>query len=797
VHGAGPVAKLQLFSDLSAETVEHMPLGFVALDANLLVTYANPVALGLIGTTAAELVGRRPWDLFPEIVGTRSQTVRVSFPVAVAYEHQIGLREPWVGVLACPTQTRTAVFLRDITEKKRAEETVRRLVALLHGSLDAILDAVLLCSAVRDDDDAIVDFRVDFANSVAGEFLGRPPDALIGALLPDWAPVLQGRSFVETCRTVVETGEPHVEGSVTYAIPHSAGMSAVGALSIQILRFNDGFFATWRDVTKSEAIRRERELLAGVLEQIVDGVVIINPQGIVTYANPAFRATNNLTVDAVVGHRAAEIAGELFGLDGFGRIEQAALAGRPWLQSIERPGVDGTRQLEVSMTPVLDADATVVSYVVLARDVTELREAENEVALDLRVRTALAESVQKVALDSSLEEAAQAICDELVKLPFVGAAAVEAFLGPVDVQVIARSAPAGYPELEDLHLPPERAALVRERAAAGPWAEYEDSDPAAYWIGQSPSGLRATAHGPIVHGDHVAGVLVIGTFEARFARTLVEKMPGIMLFSAASSALLAERLHSRHRSAELHVALSALLEARAFHPVFQPIVDLATTEVVGYESLTRFDSGQRPDLCFADAWSVGLGRELELATLEAAVAASKGLPAGTWLDVNISPSLLGDAERLKAVLRSAERPVVIEITEHEIIADYDAIRAAIRALGKDIRVAVDDAGAGVANFGHIIDMRPDFVKLDIGLVRRVNGHLGRQAMVVGMRHFSRTAGCRLVAEGIETPEEANTLKGLGVEFGQGYLFAHPVPIDKLAQEERRARRKWTAELAAA
>ena len=104
---------------------------------------------------------------------------------------------------------------------------------------------------------------------------------------------------------------------------------------------------------------------------------------------------------------------------------------------------------------------------------------------------------------------------------------------------------------------------------------------------------------------------------------------------------------------------------------------------------------------------------------------------------------------------------------------------------------MDDAGAGVANFGHIIDMRPDFVKLDIGLVRRVNGHLGRQAMVVGMRHFSRTAGCRLVAEGIETREEANTLKSLGVEFGQGYLIARPVTVDKLAQEARRARKKWT------
>jgi EAL domain-containing protein (putative c-di-GMP-specific phosphodiesterase class I) len=95
-------------------------------------------------------------------------------------------------------------------------------------------------------------------------------------------------------------------------------------------------------------------------------------------------------------------------------------------------------------------------------------------------------------------------------------------------------------------------------------------------------------------------------------------------------------------------------------------------------------------------------------------------------------------------------------------------------------VAVDDAGAGVANFGHIIELRPDFVKLDISLVRGVNANLGRQAMVVGMRHFSRAAGCRLVAEGVETPEEAAMLTSLGVEFGQGYLFGRPEPVDAWA-----------------
>ena len=188
-------------------------------------------------------------------------------------------------------------------------------------------------------------------------------------------------------------------------------------------------------------------------------------------------------------------------------------------------------------------------------------------------------------------------------------------------------------------------------------------------------------------------------------------------------------------------------------PVFQSIVDLETGETLGYEALTRFDSGQRPDLCFADAWSVGLGIELELATLEAAVDAAKELPAGTWLDLNVSPRLLADPGRLREILGSADRALVLEVTEHELIGDYDALRRAVRDLGPDIRLAVDDAGAGVANFGHIIDLRPDYVKLDISLVRRVNANIGRQAMVVGMRHFSRTAGCRLIAEGIETEDE--------------------------------------------
>jgi len=231
----------------------------------------------------------------------------------------------------------------------------------------------------------------------------------------------------------------------------------------------------------------------------------------------------------------------------------------------------------------------------------------------------------------------------------------------------------------------------------------------------------------------------------------------------------------RRRVRELRSSLLRTLERSAFQVVFQPIVELGSGEVVGHEALTRFDSGQDPASCFADAWTVDLGRKLELATIAAAIRDAHLLPPGRWLDLNLSPRLLDDVEPLRRLLWTADRPIVVEITEHEPVGDYVALQNAIRSLGHDVRLAVDDAGAGVANFGHIIELGPDFVKLDEGLVRRVNSNLGRQALVVGMRHFARTAGCRLVAEGVETAEEARTLTELGVEFGQGYFFGIPEP----------------------
>ena len=406
------------------------------------------------------------------------------------------------------------------------------------------------------------------------------------------------------------------------------------------------------------------------------------------------------------------------------------------------------------------------------RDVTGQRAAQMDRAFAVRVDAALTKALRQVPPDAGLEETAQALCETLGALPGLDFVAVEAFAHGDEVIELAH-VPAAFPTPLGGGLPPHRAREIRE--ARGPFAQYWRSVPEDGEWGEQVSalGLRALAVGPIVHADHVDGDLVIGTRDADFARTLVERLPGLASMTAMSSGLLAPRIHARRTAIELGDVIRETLRRRRFHPVFQPIVDLATHEVVGHEALTRFDSGQRPDLCFADAWSVGLGVELELAALSAAIEAATRLPAGRWLDLNVSSHLLTDARSLGAMLRRSDRPIVLEITEHEAIDHYSAVRDAVRGLGRDIRLAVDDSGAGVANFGHIVELRPDFVKLDASIVRAVNVNLERQALVVAMRYFARSAGCRLIAEGIETEAEARTLTSLGVEFGQGFWLGRP------------------------
>jgi EAL domain-containing protein (putative c-di-GMP-specific phosphodiesterase class I) len=231
----------------------------------------------------------------------------------------------------------------------------------------------------------------------------------------------------------------------------------------------------------------------------------------------------------------------------------------------------------------------------------------------------------------------------------------------------------------------------------------------------------------------------------------------------------------------MHARIRSVLDAEAFRPVFQPIVELVHGEVIGVEALTRFDDGTPPDQVFLEAARCGLGLELELATAMASVAAARALPPRIELSLNLSPTLVMTEGSIDDLLREAarERPILLEVTEHEEIGDYAAFGAVVTGLGPEVRLAVDDAGAGFASMLHIVELRPSLVKVDRSLIAGIDRDSARQALLVGFQHLTDSIGCELLAEGIETEAELEALRAVGLKLGQGYLLGRPVPIGEL------------------
>jgi EAL domain-containing protein (putative c-di-GMP-specific phosphodiesterase class I) len=283
----------------------------------------------------------------------------------------------------------------------------------------------------------------------------------------------------------------------------------------------------------------------------------------------------------------------------------------------------------------------------------------------------------------------------------------------------------------------------------------------------------AEALSPLIWNEEIIGLLALGADSARNARHLADRVTTLTEFSVMSAAVLGPMLSERSQRERVRAEVQTVIDSRAFRPVFQPIVELTTGKWVGYEALTRFSDGTRPDLRFLAADKVGMMVRLETACLREQVAMARRLPPGVFLSLNVSPALAIELMPLIEVIEEADHPVVLEVTEHVEIQDYPKLMAALNCLRARVRLSVDDAGAGYAGLHHIVELRPQFVKLDISLVRNVDVDPARQAMVTGMAHFAEIVGCELIAEGIETANEMATVRLMGVKYGQGFFLAKP------------------------
>ena len=229
------------------------------------------------------------------------------------------------------------------------------------------------------------------------------------------------------------------------------------------------------------------------------------------------------------------------------------------------------------------------------------------------------------------------------------------------------------------------------------------------------------------------------------------------------------------RLARIHQVLAG----DALSMVFQPIVDLERGDVVGVEALARFAAMPRrpPNEWFAEGEQVGLGVELELAAITRAVAQLSDLPRGRFLAINVSPATAASPALRRFLNTMPGRQLVVELTEHTRIHDYQQLRSSFDQLrGHGVRIAVDDAGSGYAGLQHILRLRPDIVKLDLELTRAIHVDPARRALATSLVSFAREIGAVLVAEGIEGPEQLETLRKIGVPWGQGYHLGLPGPL---------------------
>ena len=208
----------------------------------------------------------------------------------------------------------------------------------------------------------------------------------------------------------------------------------------------------------------------------------------------------------------------------------------------------------------------------------------------------------------------------------------------------------------------------------------------------------------------------------------------------------------------------------------QPIIGLQTGTVWGLEALARFPGHPEPGPAawFRAAMRAGWSAALETVALCSALDVLDSLPEAVTLTVNLSPATLLRKDVTELLLDASPGRLLLEITEHEQVHDYDALlRALAGPRSAGIRIGIDDFGAGHSSLRHVLQLAPDVVKLDISIIQQVDVDPSRQALVEAMLAFCARVGAVVIAEGVEEPGELVSLLELGVQYAQGWFLARP------------------------
>lgn len=293
---------------------------------------------------------------------------------------------------------------------------------------------------------------------------------------------------------------------------------------------------------------------------------------------------------------------------------------------------------------------------------------------------------------------------------------------------------------------------------------------------QLPVGAHLSV--PILLGQELFGTFCC--FSRESDASLDERHLSMMrLYADFVGRLLERTVNDQRQALERQEQVRRVIDEGLFHVVYQPIVRIDSREVVGHEALTRFTAEPRrtPDQWFAQAALAGMTVDLEGAVVRKALEDFHRLPPQTYLSLNVSPQAIVEGSVLGALQANPPSRLVLEVTEHASIDDYQALDSQLAPLrAQGLQLAVDDAGAGYASFRHILKLKPDIIKLDGSLVGAIDKDPGIRALAAALARFARETGAAVLAECVETEQELQALRDLQVDKAQGYLLGRPAPL---------------------
>jgi PAS domain S-box-containing protein len=810
-------------------------------DVDGFIQWISPSVHQVLGYLPSELVGTRSADLASkddfanvverhELVLSGKTVGRVQMRLRTASGE---LR--WMAVRAQPTRdssdrvTGSVVALRDCQNEIAAQRAANTLSAgsqvLVHSDNEADL-FVQMCQAAVDEGGYELAWyarRVDGPERLIEKLAtSRKHADYVEAISVDWSSGPFGHG---PTGTAIRTGEPVILDDMAadrdftpwvneagvhgfrscMALPVIVDGAVDGCLSVYASEPH-AFAGDVADLMKDLAselgfgIKRLRDhalllkslkdqtLLSKAIDQASESIIVTDTGSTILYANPSTVRSSGYALDEILGHNPRMFQSELHDTTFFQSMWSHLLTGEPWHGTmINRRKSGEFYEEDTTISPIHDGEGRLIAYVAVKRDLTIERRLETNRSREQRDRLAILDIMQEVRRGDSLHATAERFCRAATALASIDAAVTVLIQGDGTLLTIGTGGAELGGATSGAVLQFANPESIVERTDAGAWwldfAEFastvtlsEDSVTGR----MIKEGFTAIGNVPIRWEGQLVGILSLATKDEDGPEWINTRLPVFEELGSYAGALLGAEADVYSKRESLRTTVQTIMRERRFSPVFQQFVELGSGRVVGYEALTRFDDGEPPDQHFMQAHSVGLGSELEALCAESALDAASDLEPGIWLSLNFSPAALLDGHAAK-VVGGLDRPLVIEVTEHAQIKNYVAIRRALADIG-NCQLAVDDAGAGYTSLSHILELHPDFVKLDISLVRDIDTNPARQAMIAGMCHFAAQSGTTLIAEGIETESEAKMLRELGVPLGeggmlgQGFLFGRPRPL---------------------